>query len=59
MVGHLLLADVLVIVYAAHKGWGHLPMGAIQAWLAATVVEVVAVVRVITRSVFPEGGRDS
>ena len=52
-------ADLVFIKYAHEKGWGDLPVGAIQAWLAATVVQVVGVVLVIARSVFPQDGRGS
>lgn len=51
------IANWVFIKYADHKGWADIPTGAIQAWLGATVVQVVALVLVIARSVFPEGGR--
>jgi hypothetical protein len=59
MVIQLGIADWVFIKYAGEKGWGNLPTGAIQAWLAATVVQVIAVVLVIARSVFPQGGQRS
>lgn len=54
MVIQLGIADWVFIKYASSKGWANLPTGAIQAWLAATVVQVVAVVLIIARSLFPQ-----
>lgn len=49
----LLAADVVFVVYAwAGKGW-ELPAGVIEVWLAATLVELVGVVLVVTRYLFP------
>lgn len=59
MVVQLIAADVVFVIYGHHKGWGNLPTAAIQAWLAATVVQVVGVVLVIARSVFPRDGRNT
>ncbi|MDX6690173.1 MAG: hypothetical protein QOG15_1630 [Solirubrobacteraceae bacterium] len=59
MIVQLVLADAVFVLYAVHKGWGDLPTGAIQAWLAATVIQVVGVVLIIARCVFPLGGRRS
>jgi hypothetical protein len=56
MAGQLVVADAVFILYCAGKGWGKLPEGSMQAWLAATVVQVIAVVLVIARSVFPSDG---
>jgi hypothetical protein len=47
------IADYVFIRYAQTRNWGDVPTGAIQAWLAATVVQVIAVVLVVARSVFP------
>ena len=57
MFAQVLTANIVFIKYAHNVGWGHIPTGAIQAWLAATVVQVVGVVLVIARSVFPQDGR--
>ena len=57
MVIQLVIADYVFIRYAQSRNWGDVPTGAIQAWLAATVVQVIAVVLVIVRSVFPAGRR--
>lgn len=49
----ILCADLVFIAYA---WWGRhwdLPVAAIQAWLAATVIQVIGIVQVITRSLFP------
>jgi hypothetical protein len=51
------IADYVFIRYAQARNWGDVPTGAIQAWLAATVVQVIAVVLVIARSVFPADRR--
>jgi hypothetical protein len=59
MIVQLVLADGVFIGYAFATGWGNLPTGAIQAWLGATVIQVVAVVLIIARSLFPHGGRHS
>lgn len=52
MVFQILLANVVFIVYALTKG-AELDVGALQVWLGTTVVQVVAVVLVITRYLFP------
>lgn len=51
----IIAADSVFIVYAVAERW-HLEVAAIQAWLAATVIQVVSVVLVITRYLFPAGG---
>lgn len=49
----LLVADVVFIVFAwVGKGWD-LPPGVIEIWLASTVVQVVGVVAIVTRHLFP------
>jgi hypothetical protein len=49
----LLVADAVFIVFAwAGKDW-QLSSGVIEIWLAATVVQVVAVVAIVTRHLFP------
>lgn len=57
MLAQLVVANAVFLKYADAKGWADLPTGAIQAWLAATVVQVIGVVLVIARCVFPPGGR--
>lgn len=54
----MLGTDVIFVVYAwAGRGWELLP-GVIEVWLGATVVQVVGVVIVVTRHLFPsrDGG---
>lgn len=51
----IICADVVFILYAIKGVNWEIPTAAIQAWLAATVVQVIAVVLVITRSLFPNG----
>ena len=49
----LLIADVVFLVFAwAGKGWDLSP-GVIEVWLAATVVQVVGIVLIVTRHLFP------
>ena len=49
----LLIADAVFVVFAwAGRGW-ELPPGVIEVWLAATVVQVVGVVAIVTRHLFP------
>ena len=48
----VLVADGAFYLYGASYGW-HIPVGAIQVWLAATVVQIIGVVLVIAKSLFP------
>lgn len=49
----LLIADVVFLAFAwAGKGWDLAP-GVIEVWLSATVVQVVGVVLIVTRHLFP------
>ncbi|MEZ0577300.1 hypothetical protein [Nocardioides sp. MH1] len=53
------IADAVFVMYA---WWGvswSVPTEAIAAWLGATVIQVIAVLLVITRYLFPDGGRRS
>jgi len=48
-----LVADAVFVAFAwAGRGWD-LPPGVVEVWLAATVVQVVGVVAVVTRHLFP------
>jgi hypothetical protein len=52
----LLVADLVFVVFAwAGQHW-QLTSGVIEVWLAATVVQVIAVVAIVTRHLFPESG---
>jgi hypothetical protein len=51
--GQVFCADVVFILYAWLGMHWVVPTAAIQAWLAATVVQVIGIVLVITRSLFP------
>jgi hypothetical protein len=57
MVLQIAIADVAFYIYGSeHVVNGHIwqiPVGAIQVWLAATVVQVIGVVLVIAKSLFP------
>jgi uncharacterized membrane protein len=47
------VADAVFVAFAwAGQGWD-LPSGVVEVWLAATVVQVVGVVAVVTRHLFP------
>jgi hypothetical protein len=49
----LLVADLVFIVFAwIGRDW-NLTSGVIEIWLAATVVQVIAVVAIVTRHLFP------
>lgn len=53
----LLIADVVFIVFAwAGMSWD-VSSGVIEVWLAATVVQVVGVVAIVTRHLFPNRDR--
>jgi len=52
-VAQVVCADVVFVVYAARGVHWKIPTAAIDAWLAATVVQVIGIVLVITRSLFP------
>lgn len=51
----VLIADAGFYIYGYENGW-HIPVSAIDVWLAATVIQVIGVVLVIARSLFPSGG---
>lgn len=53
MVGQLMLADVVFVLYAELGRDWDLPPGVIGGWLAATFGEVVGIVLVVTRYLFP------
>jgi hypothetical protein len=54
LAAQLLVADGVFIVYAwAGKNWNLEPL-VINIWLAATVVQVVGIVLVVTRHLFPQ-----
>jgi hypothetical protein len=49
----LLVADAIFVAFAwIGVGWD-LPAGVVEVWLVATVVQVVGVVAVVTRHLFP------
>jgi hypothetical protein len=49
----LLIADAVFLAFAwAGRGWDLSP-GVIEVWLAATVVQVVGIVLIVTRHLFP------
>jgi hypothetical protein len=51
------IADAVFVTFAwAGKSWD-LPPGVIEVWLAATVVQVVGVVAIVTRHLFPNRDR--
>jgi hypothetical protein len=52
MVAQLLIADTAFYLYGFENGW-HIPTAAITTWLAATVIQIVGVVLVIAKNLFP------
>jgi hypothetical protein len=52
----VVIADVAFFIYGFWNEW-EIPGGTINAWLAATVVQVIAVGLVITRSLFPSSAK--
>lgn len=58
MVAQIALVNVVFVIYALTKG-ADLPEGVLQAWFASTVVQIVGIVLVITRYLFPEAGREA
>jgi len=53
----IVIADGVFVGYAwAGRQWD-LPVAAISVWLSATVVQVIAVLLVITRYLFPDRGK--
>ena len=52
MVAEIVFANVVFVIYGDTNGWD-IPTVAITGWLAATVVQVISVVLVITRYLFP------
>src|SRR5437588_10711951 len=53
LVAQLMAADVVFVLYAAWGVHWRIPSAVMSAWLSATVVEVIGVVYVITKSLFP------
>ena len=52
--GQFLIADTVFVVFAwVGESW-HLSTAVIDVWLAATVVQVVGIVLVVTRNLFPD-----
>jgi len=49
------IADIAFLTYGFWNGW-NIPGSTIVAWLSSTVVQVIAVGLVVTRSLFPSGG---
>jgi uncharacterized membrane protein YkvI len=58
MVVQVLIADTAFYFYGFFNDWD-IPTAAITGWLAATVIQVVSVVLVITRSLFPVDDGDT
>lgn len=52
MAAQVMAADGVFVAYGIANGW-HAPPSAIVGWLSATVVEVIGVVVVISRYLFP------
>lgn len=52
LLAQIFIADAIFFIYGSSAGWGNVPAGAIGAWLAAVVVQVVALVMAITKFLF-------
>ncbi len=48
-------ANIAFYVYAKHKHWD-IPPDVMIGWLSATVAQIVGIVLVIAKYLFPEGG---
>lgn len=55
MATQLVVADAVFIAYGFGEHW-RMPVAAIEVWLAATVIEVIGVVLVIAKYLFPANG---
>jgi len=53
LAAQIVIANVLVYLYAGIGRSWDVPTGVMQAWLAATVIELIGVVAVVTRYLFP------
>ncbi|MGX6447066.1 hypothetical protein ACVU7I_03195 [Patulibacter sp. S7RM1-6] len=53
----IVIVDLLVTLIAKHHDWS-LNDGVFKTWLWATVVQVISIVLVITRYLFPKGAPD-
>lgn len=51
------IADIVFVIYGFWNGWD-IPGGTMNAWLGATVVQVIAVALVVARSLFPSRDRN-
>jgi hypothetical protein len=51
------IADVAFLIYGFWNGW-NIPDSTVVAWLSATVIQVIAVGLVVTKSLFPPGSTD-
>lgn len=52
LIGQLLTADTVFLIYGYYNSW-RIPSSSIDVWLGASVVEVVGIVLVIVRYLFP------
>jgi hypothetical protein len=55
MFGQVVIADAAFYIYGFTNGW-EIPTAAITTWLVATVVQVIGVVLVIVKNLFPSAG---
>ena len=56
LIAQLLIADAVFVAFAWAGEHRHLSTAVIDVWLAATVVQVVGIVLVVTRNLFPDRG---
>ena len=53
MVVQLAITDIVFVVYAWVGMHWKLPIGAVQVWVGATLLQLIAIVHTITKSLFP------
>ena len=54
LAGQIVIADVLMFIYAWRGYHWKVPNTVMQAWLAATVVELIGIVLVVVSHLFPK-----
>ena len=52
----LLIANLVFVLYAWQGEQWKIPIGAIDVWLSATVIQVIGILYVITNYLFPKSG---
>jgi hypothetical protein len=58
LVGQIIVADIIFIIYAWVGVKWRIPPTVISAWLGALVVQVIGVVAIVVKGIFPTEGAD-